>query len=140
MDEVLRDVLRQCVEQGMQPPLILCVVSPNGSTMVMRTDGEHPEILAEHTEGAGFSTPINCMVVDRAGAAAHITIEPSGATAFHQECRTPRALMFRHRLPGSLVTHLIGKRASFLCTKAPMLRAPRQTFWTASRLVGEMFR
>jgi len=51
--------------------------------MVMRTDGEHPEILAEHTEGAGFSTPINCMVVDRAGAAAHITIEPSGATAFH---------------------------------------------------------
>jgi hypothetical protein len=83
MDEVLRDVLRQCVEQGMQPPLILCVVSPNGSTMVMRTDGEHPEILAEHTEGAGFSTPINCMVVDRAGAAAHITIEPSGATAFH---------------------------------------------------------
>jgi hypothetical protein len=83
MDEVLRDVLRQCVEQGMQPPLILSVVSPNGSTMVMRTDGEHPEILAEHTEGAGFSTPINCMVVDRAGAAAHITIEPSGATAFH---------------------------------------------------------
>jgi hypothetical protein len=58
MDEVLRDVLRQCVEQGMQPPLILCVVSPNGSTMVMRMDGEHPEILAEHTEGAGFSTPI----------------------------------------------------------------------------------
>jgi len=83
MDELLRDVLRQCVEQGMQPPFILCVVSPNGNVMVMRTDGEHPEILAEHTEGAGFSTPINCMVVDRAGAAAHITIEPSGATAFH---------------------------------------------------------
>jgi hypothetical protein len=83
LSEVIREVLRQCVQQGMQPPLILCVVSPNGSVMVMRTDGEHPEILAEHTEGAGFSTPINCMVVDRAGAAAHITIEPSGATAFH---------------------------------------------------------
>jgi len=83
MDELLRDVLRQCVEHGMQPPFILCVVSPNGSVMVMRTDGAHPEILAEHTEGAGFSIPINCMVVDRAGAAAHITIEPSGATSFH---------------------------------------------------------
>ena len=87
MDELLRDVLRQCVEQcleqGMQPPLILCVVSPNGSAMVMRTDGEHPEILTEHTEGAGFSTPISCMVVDRAGAAAHISVEPSGATTFH---------------------------------------------------------
>jgi hypothetical protein len=83
LSEVIREALRQCVEQGMQPPLILCVVSPNGSVMVMRTDGEHPEILAEHTESAGFPTPINCMVVDRTGAAAHITIEPSGATTFH---------------------------------------------------------
>jgi hypothetical protein len=71
LSEVIREVLRQCVQQGMQPPLILCVVSPNGSVMVMRTDGEHPEILTEHIEGGGFSTPINCMVVDRAGAAAH---------------------------------------------------------------------
>src|SRR5262249_8748086 len=63
MRDVLRQCLEQCLEQGMQPPLILCVVSPNGSVMVMRTDGEHPEILTEHTEGAGFSTRINCMVV-----------------------------------------------------------------------------
>jgi len=83
MRDVLRQCLEQCLEEGMQPPLILCVVSPNGSVMVMRTDGEHPEILTEHTEGAGFSTPINCMVVDQAGAAAHITIEPSGVTTFH---------------------------------------------------------
>jgi len=83
LSEVLREVFMQCIEQGMQPPLILCVVSPNGSVTVMRTDGEDPEILSEHTEGAGYSTPINCMVVDRAGAAAHITIEPSGTTTFH---------------------------------------------------------
>ena len=79
----LGNALSNASSKGMQPPLILCVVSPNGSVMVMRTDGEHPEILTEHTEGAGFSTPINCMVVDRAGAAAHITIEPSGTTTFH---------------------------------------------------------
>jgi hypothetical protein len=81
--DVLRQCVRQCVQQGMHPPLILCVVSPNGGVMVMRSDGEHPEILTEHSEGAGFSTPINCMVVDRAGAAALITIEPSGTTTFH---------------------------------------------------------
>jgi len=34
--DVLRQCVEQCVEQGMQPPLILCVVSPNGSMMVMR--------------------------------------------------------------------------------------------------------
>jgi len=98
MDEVLRDVLRQCVEQGMQPPLILCVVSPNGSVMVMRTDGEHPEILAEHTEGAGFSTPINCMVVDRAGAAAYHRAKRCHRLSLG--CRTLRALTFCHHLPG----------------------------------------
>ena len=81
--KVLHDIIQVVMGWFDYPPLILCVVSPNGSVMVMRTDGEHPEILTEHTEGAGFSTPINCMVVDRAGAAAHITIEPSGATTFH---------------------------------------------------------
>ena len=29
-----------------------------------------------------------------------------------------------HNRPGFLVSHLIGNRASFLCTKAPMLRVP----------------
>jgi hypothetical protein len=32
-----------------------------------------------------------------------------------------------HNRPLFLVSHLIGNRASFLCTKAPMLRGPRQT-------------
>src|SRR5262249_31698700 len=30
-----------------------------------------------------------------------------------------------------LVSHLIGNRASFLCTKAPMPRVPGRTFWMA---------
>jgi hypothetical protein len=37
-----------------------------------------------------------------------------------------------HNRPLFLVSHLIGNRASFLCTKAPMLRGPRQTLWMAS--------
>src|SRR5262249_10955630 len=33
-----------------------------------------------------------------------------------------------HDRPGFLVGHLIGNRASFLCTKAPMLRIPETNF------------
>jgi hypothetical protein len=33
-----------------------------------------------------------------------------------------------HDRPGFLVSHLIGNRASFLCTKAPMLRIPETNF------------
>ena len=33
-----------------------------------------------------------------------------------------------HDRPGVLVSHLIGNRATFLCTKAPMLRVPETNF------------
>ena len=33
-----------------------------------------------------------------------------------------------HNRPGFLVDHLIGNRASFLCTKAPMVRVPETNF------------
>src|SRR5262249_37774219 len=33
-----------------------------------------------------------------------------------------------HDRPGLLVGHLVGNRASFLCTKAPMLRVPETNF------------
>ena len=33
-----------------------------------------------------------------------------------------------HDRPGFLVGHLIGNRASFLCTKAPMARVPETNF------------
>jgi hypothetical protein len=45
-----------------------------------------------------------------------------------------------HDRPGVLVGHLIGNRASFLCTKAPMLRVPETNFLhriTSHQLVGE---
>jgi hypothetical protein len=48
-----------------------------------------------------------------------------------------------HDRPGFLVCHLIDNRASFLCTKAPMLRVPETNFLhriTSHQLVGEMFR
>ena len=45
-----------------------------------------------------------------------------------------------HNRPCGLVGHLIGNRASFLCTKAPMLRVPDELSRRQShQLVGEMF-
>jgi hypothetical protein len=47
----------------------------------------------------------------------------------------------RRMSPGFLVSHLIGNRASFLCTKAPMLRIPETNFLhriTSHQLVGEI--
>jgi hypothetical protein len=46
-----------------------------------------------------------------------------------------------HDRPRFLVSHLIGNRASFLCTKAPMLRIPETNFLhriTSHQLVGEI--
>src|SRR5262245_34139026 len=48
-----------------------------------------------------------------------------------------------HNRPRFLVSHLIGNRASFLCTKAPMLRVPETNFLhgiTSHQLMGEIFR
>src|SRR5262249_5212399 len=46
-----------------------------------------------------------------------------------------------HDRPGFLVSHLIGNRASFLCTKAPMLRVPETNFLHGIRSIAdEMFR
>src|SRR5262245_12217688 len=48
-----------------------------------------------------------------------------------------------HDRPSVLVGHLIGNRASFLCTKAPMLRISETNFLhriASHQLVGEMFR
>src|SRR5262245_15210596 len=45
-----------------------------------------------------------------------------------------------HNRPRSLMCHLIGNRASFLCTKAPMLGVPETNFLhriTSHQLVGE---
>src|SRR5215471_8111033 len=41
-----------------------------------------------------------------------------------------------HDRPGFLVSHLIGNRASFLCTKAPMLRVPETNFLHGIRSIS----
>jgi hypothetical protein len=49
------DVFKQCEESGMVVPFVGCAISPNGSVIALRMDGKSDaQVLAEHTEGAGF--------------------------------------------------------------------------------------
>jgi hypothetical protein len=44
---------------AVKPPLIVSMMSPNGSVVVVRCpDDEAPEVLAEHSEGDRFTSPI----------------------------------------------------------------------------------
>ena len=38
LQEHFVEVLRQCIDDGMKLPFIVCAISPNGSALVMRTD------------------------------------------------------------------------------------------------------
>lgn len=77
--------LEECVQRGMQPPLIVCSISPNGSVLCMRVrdDGSDPEVLAEHYGGGTFQLPITIAVVDQTGEAARISITADKPLAFH---------------------------------------------------------
>ena len=57
LDETLQEVFERCHEQGMELPWIVCLVSPNGCTMVMRINakGMPGNVLAEHLEPEGSS-------------------------------------------------------------------------------------
>jgi hypothetical protein len=67
----------------MTTPFILCCVSPNGNVLVSRTDGQNPEVLAEHYEGAGFAVPMTIVIIDQKNIAARMTITTAGTTVLH---------------------------------------------------------
>jgi hypothetical protein len=69
-------VIRQCCNDGMIMPFIVCAVSPNGSVVVSRVGSGDAEPLAEHYEARGFSVPMTIVVVDQENRAAKATITP----------------------------------------------------------------
>jgi hypothetical protein len=79
-DETLNAVFERCSAQGLELPWIVCLVSPNGCTTVMRMhDKEMPgDVLAEHLEPEGFQLPMTIVVVDRHNVVANVRIEVSG--------------------------------------------------------------
>jgi hypothetical protein len=81
---VLVEVLQQCVVRGMQPPLIMCAISPNGSVRVTRwPEGRDPELLVEHLEPDGFALPMTLLVFDRRNNAARVTLTAQGNKVWH---------------------------------------------------------
>jgi hypothetical protein len=78
------DVFKQCEERGMGVPFVACAISPNGSVIALRMEGESDaQVLAAHTEGAGFRLPMTIVVVDRKNESAKITIDTTGKITRH---------------------------------------------------------
>jgi GTP cyclohydrolase II len=78
--ETLQEVFERCHEQGLELPWIVCLVSPNGCTTVMRIHSkEMPgDVLAEHLEPEGFQLPMTIVVVDQRNVVVNVRIEVSG--------------------------------------------------------------
>lgn len=72
--EYIRDALEQCVEEGYVAPLMVVLISVNGSFSIGRTDGETVEELARHSEGPGFALPINVLITDARGEATRVLV------------------------------------------------------------------
>lgn len=85
LSKIFTSALRACTERGMKLPFVLCAASRNGSILAMRVigDGQSPDVLAEHYEGAGFALPVSIMIIDQAGDAIRVVILLDGSTSLH---------------------------------------------------------
>jgi hypothetical protein len=80
----IAETLKQCEDDGMTFPVILCAVSPNGSIFANRIDGlGGSEVLVQHFEPEGFRVPMTIMVVDQNNIAARLTIDHGGKVSRH---------------------------------------------------------
>jgi len=95
LKEALLEIWRPCEEQGMQLPFITCAVSPNGSVLAVRVngDGSGADTLAEHYETEGFSLPMTFAIIDQRNEAVTVTLEASGEKVWHltSNCPAPGA-------------------------------------------------
>jgi uncharacterized protein (DUF302 family) len=78
-DETLNEIFERCDQQGMELPWIVCLVSPNGCTMVMRitAKGMPSDVLAEHLEPEGLRLPMTIVVVDQHNVVVTVKVEVS---------------------------------------------------------------
>jgi uncharacterized protein (DUF302 family) len=72
-------IMRQCKQNGMVLPFIICAARPNGSVLAIRADGRgHSDILAKHFEPKGVQLPMTIMVLDQQNNTVRVTIDPTG--------------------------------------------------------------
>jgi hypothetical protein len=80
----IAEILKECEDEGMAFPVILCAISPNGSISANRIDGlGGTETLAEHVEDGVFTTPMTFIVLDQNNVAAHIRLNHGGQMTRH---------------------------------------------------------
>ncbi len=72
----LAEVLRECLQRGMVPPLVFVAASRNGSVLAIRAsaDDSKIEVLVEQFEDDVFPPPINIMVLDQHDEVTRITM------------------------------------------------------------------
>ena len=79
LSRMIRDVLNQCLTDGMKPPLILCAMSPNGSVLVVRFLGQGgPDKLAQNFDAGGFRLPMSIVVLDQNNEVVWTTVGTTG--------------------------------------------------------------
>jgi hypothetical protein len=69
LKKTLMDVVSLSLDQGMKMPLMVCMMSRNGSVIVVRCvpDREEPVVLTEHSHDGRFVSPIGILVLDQGG-------------------------------------------------------------------------
>ena len=79
VSRMIRDVLNQCLTDGMKPPLILCAMSPNGSVLAVRFLGQGgPDKLAQNFDAGGFRLPMSIVVLDQNNEVVWTTVGTTG--------------------------------------------------------------
>jgi hypothetical protein len=76
-------LLDWCLETGMSFPMTLVWVSRTGDLMATRYTGPGAagELIADRVKGLGMDFPMNGLVTDEAGGAAHVRMDQDGTTA-----------------------------------------------------------
>ena len=81
---MITEILERCISMEMETPFIMWGVSPNGSRIAIRVEGDGTpgEVLAEHYENPG-ALPMTIVVADQRNDAVRVTITASGQKTWH---------------------------------------------------------
>jgi hypothetical protein len=82
LQDFLHDALKGCLEEGMVLPFIVCMVSPNGSAVIVRftKPGMPMETLSKHVEDGGFGAPLTIIILDQENEAVRVEVSEAGVS------------------------------------------------------------
>ena len=88
LGDFLAKTVRTCLQNGMKLPLTLVLIGINGSVSVNRyfrsESGDLDMVeVAYHNEGSGLELPLNVMISDSKGKAAHALFDGAGVKYLH---------------------------------------------------------